>query len=354
MSARLSVSARLAVSVGCPCGVGPEVSVKAAVDAPRGTRVLLVSAFDAIDRAARAQKIDRDRFVRVESPDEAWSLPSGEIGVWNPVSDTYETPGPPGKPGARDGAAQLAWIDAACDLAASGRADAMVTGPVSKEIIASSGAPGAARFLGHTEHLQRRLGAREVVMAFWTEHLTTALVTTHLPLAKVPRAITPASVACATYWLAWLCLTLREGRRAPCLAVCSLNPHAGEGGLLGSEEARAIAPGIAQARARLARPRSVRITGPIGAETAFRNAVSRRAYDGVVAMYHDQATIPMKLIGFGESVNVSLGLPIVRTSVDHGTGYDIAGRGIADARGMHEAMTLAARLARVTRTKTKI
>jgi 4-hydroxythreonine-4-phosphate dehydrogenase len=349
------VTVRLAVSVGCPCGIGPEVSVKAAFDASSGARkadgraapparVLLVSAFEAVHRAAK--KGDRRRLIPLQSPDEAWSLPAREVGVWSPSLD--QRVGRPGKPTARDGALQLEWVNTACDLVSSGRADAMVTGPVSKEVIAGSGAKGAAEFLGHTEHLQRRLRAREVVMAFWSERFTTALVTTHLPLAKVPRAITPEAVARATYWLAWLCVSLKvRGRRVPEIAVCSLNPHAGEGGLLGAEEARAILPGIEAARARLARPRAVKIEGPIGAETAFRRAASGVSYAGVVAMYHDQATIPMKLVGFGEAVNVSLGLPIVRTSVDHGTGYDIAGNGVADERGMREALVLAARLARV-------
>jgi 4-hydroxythreonine-4-phosphate dehydrogenase len=351
------VTLRLAVSVGCPCGIGPEVSVKAAFDAssPGGAdradgseapaaRVLLVSAFEAVYRAAK--KGDRRRLIPLQSPDEAWTLPEGEVGVWSPSLD--KRVGRPGQPTARDGALQLEWVNTACDLVSSGRADAMVTGPVSKEVIAGSGAKGAADFLGHTEHLQRRLRAREVVMAFWSERFTTALVTTHLPLAKVPHAITPEAVARATYWLAWLCIALKaRGRRIPEIAVCSLNPHAGEGGLLGGEEARAILPGIEAARARLARPRAAKIEGPIGAETAFRRAASGVSYAGVVAMYHDQATIPMKLVGFGEAVNVSLGLPIVRTSVDHGTGYDIAGKGIADARGMREALVLAARLARV-------
>jgi 4-hydroxythreonine-4-phosphate dehydrogenase len=338
------MSTRLAVSVGCPCGIGPEVSVAAALDAPEGTRVLLVGSAEAVLRAARAKRLDKERLVRVESAEEGWSLPAGEVGIWNPIA-REQSAGPFGAPRPRDGAAQLAWIDAACDLASSGRADAMVTGPVSKEVIASSGAPGAARFLGHTEHLQRRLRAREVVMAFSSERFSTSLVTTHLPLAKVPRAITTEAVARATYWLARLTLTLRRGRRKPRIAVCSLNPHAGEGGLLGGEEGRSIAPGIASAIARLERPSAVLFTGPIGAETAFRKAASG-VFAGVVAMYHDQATIPMKLVGFGESVNVSLGLPIVRTSVDHGTGYDIAGKGVADPRGMREAIELAVRLAR--------
>jgi 4-hydroxythreonine-4-phosphate dehydrogenase len=223
----------------------------------------------------------------------------------------------------------------------------MVTGPVSKEAIVRSRAPGSADFLGHTEHLQKRLGAREVVMAFWSPELVTALTTTHLPLARVPRAVTPTLVARATYWLAWLLARASDG--VPRVAVAALNPHAGEGGLLGHEEATRIVPGIERARARLKddRIRAV-VDGPIPAESAFRLAggkPSRRTWDGVVAMYHDQATIPMKLASFGDAVNVSLGLPIVRTSVDHGTAYDRAGTWTADDRGMRAAIALATRLA---------
>jgi len=298
-----------------------------------------VGGWDAVQRAVRAKGLDARRFVRVEDGTSEWGLAAGKVGVWG--ADADGPPGPFGHPTPADGAAQLAWVDAACDLVSSGHADAMVTGPVSKEVIVSSGAKGSARFLGHTEHLQRRLRAPEVVMAFWTERFTTSLATTHVPLAKVPRAVTKEAVSRATYWLARLTLSLRSGDR-PRIAVCALNPHAGEGGLLGTEETRVIEPGIALARARLGKA-PVTIDGPLGAETAFRRAQDG-LYDGVVAMYHDQATIPMKLVGFGESVNVSLALPILRTSVDHGTAYDIAGRGVADARGMREAIALAARL----------
>jgi 4-hydroxythreonine-4-phosphate dehydrogenase len=143
------------------------------------------------------------------------------------------------------------------------------------------------------------------------------------------------------YWTARFVQSMRDTRD---VAVAALNPHAGEGGRLGRDEARAIAPGLERARARLAKEkiRTV-VRGPIAAETAFRLA-ARGDYAAVVAMYHDQATIPMKLLGFGEAVNVSLGLPIVRTSVDHGTAYDRAGKGTSDPRGMIEAMKLAARL----------
>lgn len=183
-------------------------------------------------------------------------------------------------------------------------------------------------------------------MAFWSPGLVTSLVTTHLPLSRVPAAVTPAAVARASYWLVWLLAKLvKRGQRAPRVVVAGLNPHAGEGGLLGREDERCIVPGIARARERL-RVSKIEATldGPVPAESAFRLAVAKR-WDGVVAMYHDQATIPMKLVEFGEAVNVSLGLPIVRTSVDHGTAYDRAGTWTADARGMVEALALAAALA---------
>jgi 4-hydroxythreonine-4-phosphate dehydrogenase len=220
----------------------------------------------------------------------------------------------------------------------------LVTGPVSKHAIATSGAAGAEHFRGHTEHLAELLGADEVVMAFWSRELVTALVTTHVRLAAVPGAITPRAVATSTFWLASLMRALRT--RRPRIAVAALNPHAGEHGLLGDEEQRCIAPGVEAARGRLARDGlDAEVTGPLGAETAIRLA-ARGVYDGVVCMYHDQATIPSKLLGFGEAVNVTLGLPLVRTSVDHGTAYDLAGTGRADARGMREAIALAVRLCR--------
>ena len=333
---------RVVVSLGCPCGVGPEVSVLAAA-AEKGARVLLVGDEGALRAAARGRKIAVGRLVRVADVAQAWGLPAGRIAIWQPTAALAVRDRLPGRPTRASGAAQLAWVDAVCDLVSRGGADAMTTGPVSKEVIASSGAAGARAFLGHTEHLQRRLRAREVVMAFWSPALVTSLVTTHVPLARVPRAVTPAAVARAAYWLAWLLATLSRG--SPRVVVAALNPHAGEGGLLGSEERVRIAPGIASARRRLeAAGIEARVDGPIPAESAFRLALAKR-WDGVVAMYHDQATIPMKLVEFGDAVNVSLGLPIVRTSVDHGTGYDRAGTWKADARGMVAAIRLAGRLA---------
>jgi 4-hydroxythreonine-4-phosphate dehydrogenase len=166
-------------------------------------------------------------------------------------------------------------------------------------------------------------------------------VTTHVPLAHVPRLIDAPGVSRATVALAEL--LARTGRKKPRVAVASLNPHAGEGEMFGKEETRAIVPGMLSARRALGR--SADVVGPIGAETAFRKMHAGR-YDGVVAMYHDQATIPLKLLAFGDAVNVTMGLSIPRTSVDHGTAYDIAWRGIADPSGMIAALALGAKLAR--------
>ncbi len=338
------MTAPIVVSIGCPSGIGPEVSVVAAASAKE--RVVLVGDLAVVARAARLRRVATSRFVRIETPQQASRLPRRAIGVMQPTPALSARDAPYGKPTRAAGAAQLAWIDFACDLTSRGEARAMVTGPVAKEAIARSGAPGGAAFAGHTEHLQGRLGAHEVVMAFWTEAFTTALVTTHLALRDVPRAVTAAGVASATFWLADLLHRLRP-RRVPRIAVAALNPHAGEGGLFGDEEARVVVPGMRAAERRLRDRRlRARLAGPVPAETAFRTAGARS--DGVVALYHDQATIPMKILGFGEAVNVSLGLPIVRTSVDHGTGYDLAGEGAADARGMAAAIDLAGRLSRVT------
>lgn len=345
----------LAVSLGCPSGIGPEVAVAAALTC-KVARVLLVGDAGVVARAARGLDVDPRRLIAVEDGPTARRLRGTEVGVLQVGPRLAARDVKAGAPSPRGGAAQLAWIDDATDRVLAGEADALVTGPVSKASIAASGASGASSFLGHTEHLQRRTRAKEVVMAFWSRELTTALATTHLALADVPRRLRAGDVARATYWLAWLLHRLERGggkgrgARAqdtgPRVAVAALNPHAGEGGLLGREETTRVVPGIVAARARLAKAGlRATVTGPVPAESAFRLAVAG-AFDGVVAMYHDQGTIPMKLVGFGEAVNVSLGLPLVRTSVDHGTAYDRAGSFTADPRGMAEALALAARLAR--------
>jgi len=323
----------LVVSVGCPSGIGPEVSVKAAAKAP-GT--VLVGDWELLQRAAEVARVPRSRLQLFTG--DASDPRKIYVHACGPQLSARDAK--PGKPNAVTGKAQLAYINEAYRLAKLEPRRALVTGPVSKAAIAHSGVPGAAHFLGHTEWLRDLDGAKLSVMCFASDELVCGLVTTHLPLAKVPAALTPRAVADATYYLGELLLAL--GKRRPSVAVCSLNPHAGESELLGQEERRAIVPGMKLAERRLAG--RARLIGPIGAETAFRKAYAG-SFDGVVAMYHDQATIPMKLVAFGDAVNVTMGLSLVRTSVDHGTAYDIAWSGKADAGGMTAALELGRKLA---------
>lgn len=327
----------LVISTGCPAGIGPEVSL-AAAGAARG-RVVLVGDPDTLAAAAAVVGVRPERLVAFGARRVRGALEVLAAGPRLSPADRA-----PGKPSSAAGRAALAYVEAGYDLVKHTAGAALVTGPVSKVSIARSGARGAARFTGHTEWLGERDRAPHTVMCFAGGGLATSLVTTHLPLARVPRALTPEAVRDATLALAELLAGL--GRKRPRIAVASLNPHAGEGELFGGEEARAIVPGIALAQGALGR--RAQISGPVGAETAYRKAQAR-AYDGVVAMYHDQATIPMKLVAFGDAVNVTWGLSIVRTSVDHGTGYDIAWRGVADAAGMTAALQLASRLVKLRR-----
>lgn len=322
----------LVVSVGCPCGIGPEVSVRAAAKVPGS---VLVGDWDMLQEAAELVSVSRKRLVPFDG--ECRDPRAIYVHGTGPALSARDRR--PGKPNAVSGAAQLAYINEAYRLTKAGPRRALVTGPVSKAAIAHSGIRSARHFLGHTEWLRDLDGAALSVMCFAAGPLVTSLVTTHLPLAKVPRAIQPEAVSDASFWLAQLLLAL--AKKQPKIAVCSLNPHAGESELLGAEERRAIVPGIDAAQRRLGR--RARLLGPIGAETAFRKAAAG-VYQGVVAMYHDQATIPMKLLAFGDAVNVTMGLSIVRTSVDHGTAYDIAWTGVADAEGMHSALELGRRL----------
>ena len=334
-SAKAQGCAAVVVSTGCPSGIGPEVSVAAAARFTKAPTVL-VGDSDTIARAAQLRGVDSARlhpFV-ADQP-----LSKRSIYVLHTEPELSAGDRRPGAPSRTAGAAQLAYIDRAYDLVRASPRFALVTGPVSKAVIAGSGVRRAAGFLGHTEWLQVRDRAPSSVMCCASSELATSLVTTHLPLGKVARALTPDGVASAIVGLVALLDAVRP--RPLSIAVCSLNPHAGEGELLGKEEARAIVPGMQAAQRRIGR--GVRLVGPIGAETAYRKALDGQ-YDGVVAMYHDQATIPMKLVAFGEAVNVTMGLSVVRTSVDHGTGYDIAWQGVADEAGMLSAMNLGARL----------
>lgn len=310
---------RLAVSVGCPCGVGPEVSLRAA------QRLVLE------DPAVHVTLVGDPGALGELASDAPPSLQLRAASRLPPASRV------PGRPGAEAGRAQLAAIDLATDLVLAGDADALVTGPVSKAAISL----GGVAFQGHTEHLAARGGVDRVVMSFHGPGLRVALVTTHVSILELPALITADRVA-FTLDTALEALARDFGLAAPRVVVAGLNPHAGEGGMFGREEIERIHPGIELARARWP---LARVAGAMPAESAFRHARDGR-YDLVVAMFHDQATIASKLVDFGDAVNVTLGLPFIRTSVDHGTAYDIAGTGAADPSGMLAALRLATDMAR--------
>ena len=222
--------------------------------------------------------------------------------------------------------------------AVAGRIDALATGPIHKEGLALAG----FEWRGHTELLAHLTGAGEVAMMFHSAPLRVVLATIHVPLSAVPRLLTRARVektlALAASELPWF------GVPRPRLALAGLNPHAGEGGLIGTEDRDVLAPAVAAAR-----QRGIDVSGPLPADTVFRQAVDGR-FDAVIACYHDQGLIPVKLVAFGKAVNVTLGLPIIRTSVDHGTAFDIAGQGVADPSSLIEAVRLAAWLAARSRS----
>jgi 4-hydroxythreonine-4-phosphate dehydrogenase len=240
----------------------------------------------------------------------------------------------PGKPDSTNAAAVTEAIEIAAAACLAGEAAAMVTAPIHKAVLNAAG----FGFPGHTEFLAHLTGARRAVMMLASEKLRVVPLTIHIPLADVPGAIDKQSV----FDTAEIILTaLRRdfGILNPRLAVAGLNPHAGEEGVLGAEDASVIAPAIAALKAR-----GFHVRGPLSADTLF-HAEARKTYDAALCMYHDQALIPIKTLSFWDGVNVTLGLPIVRTSPDHGTALDIAGQGKADPRSMIAAVTMAADMA---------
>jgi 4-hydroxythreonine-4-phosphate dehydrogenase len=249
----------------------------------------------------------------------------------------YEPPtGTSFKPGVLSADAGRAAYEVICDAvrdALAGSVAGMATAPVNKAAFARAGLP----WKGHTDLLGNLTGAGQVAMMFWSEPLKVVLASVHVPLRDVSSVITRTLIDNVIE------LAHRELPRfdipSPRLAMAGLNPHAGEDGLMGDEEQRVLRPAVEAAQAR-----GIAIDGPFPADTVFVRAV-RGEFDAVIANYHDQGLIPVKLLAFGRAVNVTLGLPIIRTSVDHGTAFDIAGRGIADPSSMIEAVLLAARLA---------
>jgi len=294
---------RVSITAGDPAGIGPEIAAKAAAD-----------------RRVRA----------VCEP----------VMYWPPAGMKFA----PGVLSAEAGRAAYDFIIRAVDDAKRGAVASIATAPVNKEALRLAGLPWA----GHTDLLAHLTCAREVAMMFHSDTLRVVLATIHIPLAEVPRALTRTVVEST------IGLTARElprfGIARPRIAVAGLNPHAVEHGLFGREEQEVLAPAVTACRAR-----GVDVSGPFPADTLFLRA-RRGEFDVVIACYHDQGLIPIKMVAFGAAVNVTIGLPIIRTSVDHGTAFDIAGKGKADPQSMIAAVLLAAKLAggaRATTSKTR-
>jgi len=288
---------RVAITVGDPAGIGPEVAARAAAD----------------------------RSVLEICEPVLYAPPAGAVFA-------------PGVLSADAGRAAYDLLVRAASDAQRGAVDAVATAPINKEAFRLAGLPWS----GHTDLLAHLTGASHVAMMFHSDALRVVLATVHIALAEVPRALTQESLEST------IALTARElprfGVPAPRIGMAGLNPHAGEHGLFGGEEDRVIRPAVVACRAR-----GIDVSGPFPGDTIFVRAI-RGDFDVVVACYHDQGLIPVKLVAFGQAVNVTLGLPIVRTSVDHGTAFDIAGRGVADPGSMIAAVRLAARLALRTMT----
>lgn len=322
------VAPRILVTMGDPAGVGPEVLVKALAEVDLSEATVIVVGSEGILR----EGAKGFRVARIETVEEAKPSPDT---LW--VIDPWELPSLPlpGHPSPETGEAAYRYILFAAQRAVEGEADAVVTGPVSKEVVASSGHP----FMGHTEFLAEVAGAEEVAMVLVGHKLRVCLLTTHLPLAQVPSSITSDGILRKA-------ALLQEGLNDlfgisnPRIALCSLNPHGGEGGRLGREEVEILVPAVQEAKRR-----GIGLEGPYPADSLFFWALEGR-WDAIMALYHDQGLIPFKMVHFHDGVNLTLGLPFIRTSPDHGTAYDIAGKGIADHRSMLEAIRLAISLAR--------
>lgn len=323
----------LAITIGDPAGIGPEVTLKALQHphVAERCRPLVIGDRRILERAA-GWLATQPAIRSIAEPAAAGythdTITLLDLGNADPALC------PPGQIGAAAGRAAVEYVFRACDLAMAGQVDAVVTAPLNKAAMNLAG----FAYAGHTELLTERTGAGRVSMLLVSAKLRVVHVSTHVSLEEAIRRVTPERVGAVIELAYESCRAL--GIAAPRIAIAGLNPHAGEGGLFGDQEQRAIQPAIDAARAR-----GRDVSDPQPPDTVFLRAV-RGAYDIVVAMYHDQGHIPMKLLAFDSGVNVSVGLPIIRTSVDHGTAFDIAGSGKASEESMLAAIDVAIQMVR--------
>jgi len=323
---------RIAITMGDPAGIGPEVVLKAVAEEEIQRICLPIIVGDAQLIAHTARTLDLQSgydIIRLGEP-----LPEQVTGPLIFHLDNINGVIEPGVESGAAGKAAGAYIEAAVELCAAGSVDAIATAPINKRSLFL----GGYSFPGHTEFLAHLTGTEEYAMAFVAANLRIVLISTHVPLAEAITLVKKDRI------VRTINLTNRELKRWgiewPRLAVAALNPHGAEGGLFGMEETAEIGPAVAECRD----TEEINVEGPYSADTVFLRA-SRGEFDAVIACYHDQAMIPVKCLSFGEAVNVTLGLPFIRTSVDHGTAFDIAGKGVAEHSSMVAAIKLAAELA---------
>lgn len=325
----------IAITMGDPCGIGPEIIIKALQSAEVAeTCVPLVIG----DRAAleRALSVCGSalQICEVDTAADVLTIPEGCIPLLA-LSNLAETDMPYGAPSMAAGDAVYRYIRHAARLCLDGQVAAMTTAPISKEAMHRAGHD----YPGHTELLAELCGTDNFVMMLAGDRLRVSLVTIHEALSNVPRLVTFEQVF-KTIRITAEGVARLTGKDSPKLAVLALNPHCGEAGKFGSEETEVIAPAVQAARIE-----GINAEGPLSADTLFHFA-QQGCYDAVVAMYHDQGLIPLKMLHFDDGVNITLGLPIIRTSVDHGTAYNLAGTGKASEKSLLAALRMAAQMAR--------
>ena len=320
----------IAITSGDPCGVGPEIVLKVLARVPANSRARFIVIGDLAVFQQTARRLRRRlpswSLVR---PQQHWHASQTRVTFFDcGHSGTFR----PGGSSARSGQASLDYVDRALALWKTGQIDGLVTAPVTKWAIARA-RPG---FTGHTEYLARAMDVRDVVMMFVSDRLRIALLSRHIPVSRVSHTMTPRLVR-TTLRLTHNALRRSFKIRQPRLAVCGLNPHAGEEARCGQEEQTILRPVLRQLRRN-----GIRCDGPFAADGFF---ASTHRYDAVICAYHDQGLIPFKMVARDQGCQLSVGLPIVRTSPDHGSALDIAGRGVANPGSMIYALQLAIRLA---------
>ncbi|MCG8615061.1 MAG: 4-hydroxythreonine-4-phosphate dehydrogenase PdxA [Desulfobacterales bacterium] len=327
----------IGITMGDPAGIGPEILSSTLAD-PNIHNIChpVIIGDTGVMKKAFEFTGTRREIVEIDHPDQISNSISGQAEA-NP-GRVHLIPGPAldpavttlGAPTPATGKAMENYILTGVDLASTGAIQALVTAPITKTGLKLAG----SRFHGHTELIAHNTGTKAFAMMLAGERLKVVLVTIHMPLAEVPRALTPDAIV-RIIRLTHDSLRERFGINNPRIAVAGLNPHAGEEGMFGQEESEIIVPALETAR-----KKGLNITGPLPPDTVFFSAVNGN-FDAVVCMYHDQGLIPFKMVHFKDGVNTTLGLPIIRTSVDHGTAYDIAWQGKADDTSMKEAVKMA-------------